>query len=120
MAWIKLDLRSIKGFKIGSHPYRVILPYKFEERDDIGAQIVYESGEVRVSDADVVGVGRLPSMILRSIIHEILHGIDRIYSLGMFEDDEGEKKVNLLAQAITSFLIENDIVEVTYAKEKMD
>ena len=109
---VRIDLSKIKKLKIGMVTYDVYIPYNFKERDDYAGQIAYDEGEIRVS-AKTFGQSRKPVVMFNTLIHEILHGIDRLYSIGLF-DEKDERKLEQLSHAITSFLLDNGFVEITH------
>lgn len=115
MALLKIDLSRVNQIKVGGHPYIILLPYNFVERSDLNGQIVFDAGEIRIADTTPEGYKRTAVSILKTIIHEILHAFDTDYAIGLFEDDENERKLKALSQVITTFLLENDFIEVVYS-----
>jgi len=115
-----LNLNTLDSLKIAGFRYKVIIPYKFKEVDHLMGQSVITNSEIRVADT-VDGDPISPENMLESLIHEILHCIGKAYSIRpIFEkvDDSDTRAVVVLARALASFLLENNLIEVKYVRRR--
>jgi hypothetical protein len=96
--------------KIGGHEYTVLFPYHFKERSDHAAQHDGDLLEIRVNDLELGGNKRPDSSVMVSFIHEILHGIDRIYCASSIDRlPDNEKIIEGLSEGLYQVLTDNFI-----------
>jgi len=95
-----------KTIKIGGHQYKIIFPYVFNERYDRVGDHDPSTKEIRLTDQDAA-VPIADSGITVSLIHEILHAIDRNSGYNMFVGDEGEKRIVAISEGIYQVLVDN-------------
>jgi len=95
-----------KTIKIGGHQYKVIFPYVFTERFDRVGDHDYSTKEIRLS-AEEANLPIADSGIIVSLIHEILHAIDRNSGHNMFVGDDGEKHIQAISEGIYQVLVDN-------------
>jgi len=115
-----IDLNNLDTIKIAGFKFKVIIPYVFKETDHLMGQSIITNSEIRIADT-VDGDPISPENMLESLIHEILHCIGKAYSISpIFEkvDDSDTRAVVVLARALASFLLENNLVEVKYERRK--
>ena len=95
--------------KIGGHWYEVKYPYHFLERDGMVGQQDWHLKEIRIGDTDGCGNQAAESRIAVTLIHEILHACDYITGHRMFEEKEGENKLEGLSEVLFQVLRDNDL-----------
>ena len=73
------------------------------KRKSLWGQIDYWTRTIRIyQDGE-----RPKEDIWETILHEILHGIDESLHMGLFQGDDGEDKIDILALALTDVLFRN-------------
>jgi len=92
--------------KIGGHQYVVVFPYVFTERFDRVGDCDYSKNIIRIADS-LGNEKRSNSVIITTLIHEILHAIDNVTGQDMFAGDIGDRMVDGLAEGIYQVLIDN-------------
>jgi len=73
--------------KVGGHIFKVIFPYRFQERVDQLAQTNFTSFEIRITDVDINGNKRINNAIIESFFDELLHCINYVYNCDDLDDD---------------------------------
>jgi len=104
-----------KTIKIGGHQYKVIFPYIFTERFDMIGDHDPMVKVIRIAEVD----GNLKiadSAIVVTLIHEILHAIDRNSGHNMFVGGEGEEHIKAISEGIYQVLADNPkLVSIPYS-----
>jgi len=95
--------------KIGGHNYTVLFPYHFKERVDLSAQHDGDMLELRITELDSCGNLKPDSIIAATVLHELIHGIDRCSGLGELNNGskESERIVECLANGLYQVLKDN-------------
>lgn len=98
--------------KIGGHQYKVIFPYHFKELNSAHGQHDATVNEIRINDLDSAGIKRADSQISVTLIHEIMHALDRLTGQDRLGDsDNSEKYLACLAEMIYQFLTDNGFLK---------
>ena len=102
-----------KSIKIGGHWYEVKLPYVFQERFDRVDQADHEKLWIMVSEVDGNGSKRASSVIIETLIHEILHCLNYRSGDVIFDKDtyKMEDQISALSEAIIAFLVDNGYID---------
>ena len=102
-----------KTIKIGGHTYKVEYPYSFEERYDIYGQWNDPKKKIYISEVDGNGVKRADSAIAVTFIHEILHAIDSMAGLDLFNSKEKgvREPAEVVSEIIYQILVDNGYIE---------
>ena len=97
-----------KKIKLAGHVFDVVLPYAFQERDDIFGRICFATNKIMVTNINSQGNMCAESHTNQIFLHELVHGLDRFYCsnrLGKECDKEG--LVDDLAQGLLQLLTDN-------------
>ena len=94
-----------KTVKVGGHNYKVLWPYKFQERDDVSGQCDYVLNELRIAEVDGSGNERAISSQTVSFIHELLHAIDIASGHKVFINNE--PAIEGISEGIYQVLVDN-------------
>ncbi len=105
-------LKFPKKIKVGAREIEIIYPYLFQDRTDSWALYQHQLQRIKIAREDGAGNRRGKIPILADFIHELLHAIDDTYLLHLFENDAGEDKVQVMAEAITQILIDNGYLKL--------
>ena len=112
MIWLRAEggIKMIipKKTKIASHIFKIICPHNFQERDDIFGRIDFAVDKIFISVVDSGGNPCSEAHTTAVYLHELFHGIDRIYcgnKLG--EDVPKEELIEGLAQGLAQVLGDN-------------
>ena len=99
--------------KIGGHQYKVIYPYHFKElTSGLVGQHDHTVNEIRLIDVDSGGLKRVDSQIYVTLIHEIMHSLDRLTGQHRFSDDaKAEDYLHSLSEMIYQFLVDNGFLK---------
>ena len=94
--------------KIGGHQYKILFPYHFKELNHANGQHDHTVNEIRISDIDSAGIKRVDSQLFVTLIHEIMHGLDRLTGQYRLEDKDGnDEYLHSLSEMIYQFLTDN-------------
>lgn len=75
--------------KIGGHLYDVEMNDRFEDVDeDVNAQIMYEFSKIQIPVSTKSEKKRNIARVYKSLLHELCHGIDAVYTGGSIELSE--------------------------------
>lgn len=98
-----------KTIKIGFHHFDVIYPYTFTETTGNLGQCSSSLNEIHIADTYLNKL--LPdSTVIESLVHEIIHAINTVSKLKLFDDENGktdEAKVDGLAEWLCMVLRDN-------------
>ena len=111
LSYSEHELKIPKKLKIGGHHYKVIYPYQFRELSTPLGQSDHTINEIRLKDVDSGGLKRVDSQVYVTLIHEIMHGLDRLTGQFWFEDDKGENYLHSLSEMIYQFLTDNEFLK---------
>ena len=98
----------LKQVKVGGFVYKIKYPYIFKERGDLAAQADHDELTIRVSVTDGNGAPIAKEKLAESILHEILHCIDTVYSNRSLSENQVESMSNGLYQVFK----DNDLSEL--------
>ena len=98
-----------KTLKIGGHEYKVLFPYNFRELSNTNGQIDPHLKEIRLCGDDGAGNKRTNSATLVTLLHEILHGIDRHTGHRIFDSENGEKVIEGFSEGLYQVLKDNKL-----------
>jgi hypothetical protein len=101
-----------ESLKVGAHTYKVLYPYQFKETE-LQGQADHLLLEIRVKSVDTCG-NKVPETVsLRTLLHEMLHAVDRVYNDGVITDaPDGERSIECLAQGLTQVLLDNGLLKL--------
>lgn len=99
--------------KIGGHQYKVVYPYVFKElTSGLVGQHDHTINEIRLVDRDSGGLKRVESQVYVTLIHEIMHSLDRLTGQHRFNvDDKAEDYLHSLSEMIYQFLVDNGFLK---------
>ncbi len=97
--------------KVLGHWFTIKYPYIFQERFDRFAQCDDAKKIIYITELDGNGEKRAESGIIVSFIHEVLHAIDLNTGHHIFEEQEGEHKLEALSEGIYQFLTDNGFLK---------
>lgn len=101
-----------KKIKIGGHEYDVIFPYNFKEIDSYLGLHDLLARKIYISEVDYSGNIRKDSDIYKTLLHEILHGIDSVYLKDrLAEEDDHEKIIDSLADGLLQVLTDANLLK---------
>ncbi len=107
----------MRHLKIGAHKVKLKLPHIFPEGASM-AQVDLDGKVIMISHQDSAGDVRPPTVILVSLIHEILHLLDYQGGLKLFGDvhdpDSGEGNIDPLAEALAQVLVDNHMINPNF------
>lgn len=107
-----------KKIKIASHIFKVLCPYKFQERDDIFGRIDLATNTIYIT-TDSNGSPCSVTHTAATFFHELIHGLDRLYcSNNIGEEGDKEDLIEGLSQGLAQVLADN--FEPLVPKEKID
>lgn len=96
-----------KKVKIASHMFKVLCPYIFKERDDIFGRIDFATGTIYIT-TDSNGNPCSKTHTVGVFVHELFHGIDRLYCGNKIGDEvPKEELIEGLAQGLAQVLSDN-------------
>lgn len=96
-----------KKVKIASHIFKVLCPYKFQERDDIFGRIDFATNVIYIT-TDSNGNLCSETHTAATFYHEVMHALDRLYCGNRIGDEAPkEELIEGLAQGLTQFLADN-------------
>jgi len=87
-----------KKVKVGGLTYKVLLNYKFKEREDLRGQCDNTSQEIRLA-GNICQEG-----IEQTFMHELLHAIDNVYNAYKLDDDTVERISQGLYQTLNKYI----------------
>ena len=96
------------SFKIGAHKYKLILNYKWRERNDLCGQADHQNLEIKLSGTDQAGNPLKLSRLTEMLLHEIIHAINNAWKIADLKEDEVERA----GEAVLAFLVDNNFVDV--------
>ena len=100
-----------KTVKIGGSIWDIHFPYTFKERFDRYGQCIDATRQIQMTSVDDSG-GKLPqSKVDTMFIHEIGHALDFFCGTKLFQGQEGEDKLEALANAVYALLVDNGWVK---------
>jgi len=99
-----------KRLKIGGHEYKIICPYVFKERFDLRGQHDADVKEIRLGLIDGGGVERKLSVVIVTLIHEILHAIDQTCGHDIFKNNE--PAIEGISEGIFQVLVDNGYLKL--------
>lgn len=98
--------------KIGGRDYKIIYPHRFTDSCQVlNGQHDWSGQTIKISDIDAFGSQRHPQGIAHTLLHEILHGVDMVYTCGtLFEMKQaGEDLIEQLAEGLLQVIRDNDL-----------
>lgn len=98
-----------KSIKIGGMIFEIKDNFKFAERTDLCGQCDESLGEIRIIQNDPGGLSLNKAYKDRIFLHELLHGIDRIWNNNKLDEETIVRLSNGLLQVIydNEFLVPN-------------
>ena len=91
--------------KIGFHQVKILYPHAFAERGDLAGQYDYNSKVIRICEVDMGGMKIHPSAIATTLLHEVIHAIDKNSGHRIF--DNNEPALNGLSEGLLQVLADN-------------
>jgi len=102
-----IEIRIPKQIKIGAHSYKVSFNYHLKGMGEADAATQHEWQKVFIAPE------LPPSQRTVSLLHEVLHIINKIYRCGITEEN-----IDRLSEGLAEFLIDNLQIEFDWANIK--
>lgn len=98
------NMKIPKKLKIGGHIYKILYPYKFDDRSDLFGQADHALKRIKICGIDPNGYRRPDSSILETFMHEIIHCANDITHSNL-----NEQQVSAMSEALFQVLYDNKL-----------
>lgn len=100
-----------KVVKVAGRTYSVVFPHTFDDSSQLlNGQCDWDRQTIKITDRDAFGAKRHQQDIEHTLMHEIIHAIDRSYcQTAIGTSEQGEDLINGLAEGLLQVLRDNKL-----------